>query len=150
MKSNADSDDLFRGQLQAVQREFNASMDTYNNIIQDAIGEQETIKERKAKGGPFADREKREMDYDYKASHYRLLSAQKQKDDLLIKMGQFAKNNDRWDAEEALAVSIQAFLRVAKKSITPSQYNKLSKAIGDKLVNKTVQEMKEFCEGNNK
>ena len=139
-------DELFMGQIEAVKTEFNQMMGYYNQEIEDATERIKTLLLDESLGddGKIDSKKKKSRDYSILAERKHIGALLDKKVDILIRMGQFAKNNDRWDAEEALSVSIQAFLRVAKGSITPTQYKRLEKAIDVTLVNRTVSELKDF------
>ena len=136
-------EDLFRGQIEAVRDEFNKAITIYDQVIERALDEQErayTI----IKDTPDIDwKEKAKLDQTVKGAHYRLMDAQKNKADLLLKMGQFAKNDDRWDSEEAVYVILMSVFQIAEKSLSPTQFKKLEKGLNE-LKNKTVKELKEL------
>ena len=139
-------DNLFKGQIEAVLSEFNNIMVYYTTEIDNATERIETLLLDGCLGddGTVDMKKKKIRDYNILAERKNVGYIMDKKVKLLIDMGQFAKNNDRWDAEEALSVSIQAFLRVAKGSITLTQYKRLEKAIDVTLVNRTVSELKDF------
>ena len=137
--------DLFKCQVEAVLDQFTKAMGIYDRMIEEAHAVQERISQRNLMEMDW--KEKAKHDQTFEQANDRILSAQREKNNMLFKMGQFAGNEDHWDAEEALSVSIQAFLRVAKGSITPTQYKRLEKAIDVTLINKTVAELKDYVTG---
>ena len=139
-------DNLFKGQIEAVLSEFNNIMVYYTTEIDNATERIETLLLDGCLGddGTVDMKKKKIRDYNILAERKNVGYIMDKKVKLLIDMGQFAKNDDRWDAEEALSISIQAFLRVAKGSITPTQYKRLENAIDVTLVNRTVSELKDF------
>ena len=139
---------LFHGQLEAVLSEFERSINTYDTIIETAQRTQEDALQLISDDPEIDWKQKSKLDQTIKGSHYRLLTAQKQKDELLIKMGQFAKNTDKYDAEEAVELLINIFLMVSSETLSDRQQTKLVKAIKLNVMGKSIAELKEFVTKN--